>query len=82
MMHVHDIMAMVTGFGVGAATDGALAPSIMQTAMVGTVTEEFRAALAAVVPSPPRLGPFRSKKYADLAPATSVEPACGCSVCM
>lgn len=48
-MHVHDTIAIVTGFGVGAATDGALAPGIMKTAMVATVTEEFRAALAAVV---------------------------------
>jgi NAD(P)-dependent dehydrogenase (short-subunit alcohol dehydrogenase family) len=42
-----------------------IAPGIVETPMLATVAEEFRAALAAGVPFPPRLG--RPEEYAQLA---------------
>ncbi|MDP3967801.1 MAG: SDR family oxidoreductase [Nocardioides sp.] len=42
-----------------------IAPGIVETPMLATVSEEFRAALAAGIPFPQRLG--RPEEYADLA---------------
>jgi NAD(P)-dependent dehydrogenase (short-subunit alcohol dehydrogenase family) len=42
-----------------------IAPGIVETPMLATVSEEFRAGLAAGIPFPQRLG--RPDEYADLA---------------
>lgn len=63
----------VVGLGLPAARDLAqvgirvntIAPGIVETPMLATVSEEFRAGLAAGVPFPPRLG--RPDEYAQLA---------------
>ncbi|WP_296606546.1 SDR family oxidoreductase [Nocardioides sp.] len=63
----------VVGLGLPAARDLAqvgirvntIAPGIVETPMLATVSEDFRAGLAAGVPFPPRLG--RPDEYAQLA---------------